>query len=768
MVTWIEPRPVTVPDAVRELVDGHSLVAEALARRGMLDPERARGFLNPEDYRPASPFDLPDLEAAVVRLQQAVDRGERIVVWGDFDADGQTATAVLYETLLALGADAEFHIPNRDQGHGVHRDALTRLIDNGARLILTCDTGVVAHAPVAHARELGAEVIITDHHLPGPHLPDALAVVNPHRLPAGHPLLTLPGVGVAYQLVRALDSDLAEQSLDLVALGTVADVATLVGDTRYLVQRGLERLRHTERPGLRAIYEAAGLNPGGITEEHIGYVLGPRLNALGRLDDAAKGVELLTTRDSTRARTLAAEVEGLNSRRQWLTKQVTAAALDQIQRNPSLLSDYHALVLSHPTWPAGIVGIVAGRLVERVGKPVFLISVPEGKRGRASGRSLPGINLVEALGDCAHLLEEYGGHADAAGFSIQPDRIPDLRTALSRAVAGRAGDIPERRLSIDAYVELPDLSLDLVSDIGQLAPFGPGNPALTLAVCDLAIQSEALIGRTEEHRRLLVEDTLGRAQTVFWWHGAGWPLPQGRFDLACTLRASDYRGLREVQVEWVDARPRETEAVELAVPAPAIEVRDYRDVREPEAVLRETMDGHDVLIWSEADPPAALATSSRLQLRPASVLALWTLPPGPQELRAGIERVQPQTVLLFGHQPGLDEPRVFLIHLAGMVKFALRKRGGWLDLEAAAAKTGHRVGTIRAGLECLATQGLLRVVVREQARWQVSSTPARVPAELDTQASALACVRLEALLDETAAYREYVLQAPAEAILGRS
>jgi len=233
-----------------------------------------------EPHTPAPPTDLPHLERAVERLQRAVQAAERILIWGDFDADGQTSTALLLETLRALGAEVTFYVPGRNEGHGVHPQRLQTLIAEGAQLILTCDTGVTAHAAIERAHRLGAEVIITDHHVPDDTLPPAVAVIDPHLLPAGeHPLQALTGVGVAYQLARALDPEIAERSLDLVALGTVADVGTLSGDNRYLVQRGLEALRRTERLGLQAIYQAADLHPEGLTEEHIGFVLGPRLNA---------------------------------------------------------------------------------------------------------------------------------------------------------------------------------------------------------------------------------------------------------------------------------------------------------------------------------------------------------------------------------------------------------------------------------------------------------------------------------------------------------
>ncbi|MFN2225548.1 MAG: single-stranded-DNA-specific exonuclease RecJ, partial [Anaerolineae bacterium] len=424
---WIDPLPIDVPPALQEAVGGPPLVARTLARRGIDTPAAAAAFLDPAAYTPAAPTDLPDLARAVERLRQAIAGRETIAVWGDFDADGQTSTTVLVESLRALGGRVTGYVPTRREGHGLHKMAVQRLVDEGARLIITCDTGITAHAAAAYAGHLGAEVIITDHHTPGEGLPPAAAVINPHRLSPGHPLRHLAGVGVAYELARGLSPIVADRALDVVALGTVADVSVLLDENRYLVQRGLEALRHTERPGLLALYAQAGLEPGGMSEEHISFVVGPRLNALGRLADAADGVELLTTDDPVRARTLATELEGLNAQRQWLTKQVTDAALAQVEREPALLHDYDVLLLSHPTWPSGIVGVVAGRLAERFGRPAVLISAPPGELARGSGRSIPGVDLIAALTDCAPLLETFGGHPGAAGFSVEPERIAELR-----------------------------------------------------------------------------------------------------------------------------------------------------------------------------------------------------------------------------------------------------------------------------------------------------------------------------------------------------
>ncbi|MCZ7543431.1 MAG: single-stranded-DNA-specific exonuclease RecJ [Anaerolineae bacterium] len=495
MSLWIDPEAVTVTEALRAAVGGHPLVTEALARRGLTDVDAARAFLDPAYYTPASPFELPDMEPAVARVAGAIDQGERIAVWGDFDVDGQTATTLLVTALRDLGADVTYHIPVREkEGHGVNIPVLRRLIDEGVRMVLTCDTGVAAHAAVDFAAARGVDVVITDHHDLPPALPDAHAVVNPARLPAGHALRTLPGVGVAYKLAEALYSragragDVA-QHLDLVALGIVVDVALQTGDTRYLLQRGIEALRRTERPGLLEMMKLADISPAYLTESDIAFGLGPRLNALGRLGDAGVAVEFLTTGDLERARILAAELEGLNARRRMLSDQVYEGALVQIERDPALQADA-ALVLAHPGWDAGVLGIVASRLVERFHKPAVLIKAPPDGLGRGSARSVEGCDITAAIAAHAAMLAGFGGHPMAAGLSIEPARIDAFRRALSRTVRAQCDALAaEPALRIDAYLPLSELSLDLARALRRLAPFGAGNPPLTLASRDLALSS---------------------------------------------------------------------------------------------------------------------------------------------------------------------------------------------------------------------------------------------------------------------------------------
>ena len=507
------------------------------------------------------------------------------------------------------------------ESHGVNIPNLARILDEGADLLITCDTGITAHEALAYAQERRLDVIVTDHHTLGETLPPALAVINPHLLPEGHPLGPLPGVGVAYKLAEALliragRAGEAANLLDLAALGIVADVAQQTGDARYLLQRGLEVLRRAKRPGLQAIMELADVNPAWLSEEHIGFAIAPRLNALGRLDDANPAVELLTTTDAQRARILALNLENLNARRQLLTSQVLDSAVKQLERDPDLL-DAPALVLAHPDWPAGVIGIAASALVERYNRPVILLASPAGQMARGSARSIEGVDITACIAAQRELLHSFGGHAMAAGLALDPANLPSFRRGLGRAVEAAvqaSGGPRERELVIEGTLRLSELNLELVADFERLAPFGPGNPPLTFILRDLAVSTRAEIGRQREHLQVTVEDRAGNAQKVLWWGGASLPQPQAgaRFDLACTLRASNFRGQRELQVEWVDFRLIPEDVIELA--ASEVQVVDHRSDPHPRALLESLRSQEDLLIWAEGEAKGILAGQDRLEL----------------------------------------------------------------------------------------------------------------------------------------------------------
>ncbi len=764
---WVEPAPVKVAPELSSVVAGHRLVAETLVRRGITTVEEARSFLDPDLYQPTSGETLPDMLKAVERLERAIHNHEKIAVWGDFDVDGQTSTSLLVSALRNLGAEVVYYIPNRaSEGHGMHIASLDHLLqanDPPVKVILTCDTGIAAHEAIDYVQAHEVDVLVTDHHHLPDELPNAYAMVNPKRVDEGHPLYELPGVGVAYKLIevmyqRAGRADELEQFLDLVALGIVADVAVQVHDTRYLLQRGLTVLRALNRLGLVEILTNAAVDAERLNEEHIGFSIAPRLNALGRLDDANPSVELLTTEDREQARILAGMMERLNEERRLLTNQVVEAAENQIQRDPSLL-DHAALVLAGKGWLAGVVGIAANRLVDVYNRPVILLSLGEDGVARGSARSVAGCDITEAIGAQSHLLLGYGGHTMAAGMSLKIDDLGDFRQALSTRVRQMIGPRPkDPTIEIGGYLNLSEITLDLLADIDRLAPFGAGNPPLIFATRGLRIVEQTKIGRTGDHVRLVVEDAQGVTVRVLWWNGGEEPLPGGRFDLAFIARATTYKGQRQVQIEWVDARPID-EAVQVGGRA-VYEVIDHRDASDALSMLQAIMTQEpNVQIWAEVETLTDYGGLTREQLKSTNALAIWTIPPSASELLRVLEQVKPKRVYLFNHDPQLDQVEPFMMRLGRLVNHVLNQRGGQVTLSALAAAMSQREATIRAGL-------MYWVFRREINLTYVDSQTLRIErlqgpykedlVRLDT---------LKALLSETQAYRSHFKLARAESLV---
>ena len=759
---WFDPAPAIGLSPLRDL---HPLVSQTLIRRGMTTPETARAFLDPLAYSPALPTDIPGLSSATDRVAYAIQTHEPVCVWGDFDVDGQTSTTILVQTLHELGADVTYHIPVRaNESHGVNIPLLTEIIDQGARLILTCDTGITANAAVDYARSREVDVVITDHHDLPESLPQACAITDPKLLPEGHSLSTLSGSGLAYKLVEELYrrfglSGAATRHLDLATLGLVADLARLTGDARYIVQLGLKALRNTGRLGLQTMLEMAELVPANLTEEHIGFVLGPRLNALGRLGDANPAVELFTTTDPARARVLATQLEGLNSQRQLLCNQVTQAAEAQLRSDPSLLAQ-PVLVLGQATWPGGVVGIVASRLVERYRKPAILFSTPPGEPARGSARSVEGLNITAAIAAQKDLLLNFGGHPMAAGLALDQEKLPEFRRRLARTVEVMLGEGPgESSLEIDGWLALPDISLDLAEALESLAPYGPGNEKLTLATRGLKLHSSATIGRNKEHLKLNVIDGADNSQTVLWWNGASEIFPEGRFDLAYNLRASDWRGTRQVQMEFVDFRLIEEKSTEVR--SGKIEVVDYRNITDPDGILADIRLQPSTLVWAEGDAKKKIGGKDRNELVPADSLVLWTTPPSLEELRHALDKVHPQTVYIFATTDPVEPPEAFMGRLAGLLKYAINHRNGKVTWSELATATAQRRITVRSGLGWLVSHGDFNIKAGTGDEMDVfvgTSTK-------DPGGASRIWSEIQSLLAETAAYRAHFKRAAKDALL---
>ncbi len=480
----------------------HPLVAQLLYNRGISEPSQVEIFLNADRRLEVDPFLLPDMHQAVSRTYQALLSGEKIAIYGDFDADGITATALLVQGLSALGGKVIPYIPHRiSEGYGLQVAALEKLRKQGISLVITVDNGITAFTEVEKAQRMGIDIIITDHHLQPSSLPPAKAVVDPKRSDSVYPFTELAGVGVAFKFLQALIKDsgrdeLANRLLDLVALGTVTDMVPLIGENRYWVKRGLELLNNTERLGLKEMIRSAGLKPGDITTESISWSLGPRLNAAGRLDDATTSYQLLLTENPQEAALLASELEEKNAERQQLVAELLDRARGRIVTSGV---DLPLLIAGDEDYPQGVMGLVAGRLSEEFYRPVIIFrSGPVTCRG--SGRSISEFNLMAALEDCHDLLSKFGGHIKAAGFTVPTRNLARFQQRLFNLAQDQLAGLDLRpHIDIDAAVPLSTFAGETFKKIQQLAPFGYGNPSPTFVTHQVEVVDQRPIGRQGKH-----------------------------------------------------------------------------------------------------------------------------------------------------------------------------------------------------------------------------------------------------------------------------
>ena len=529
------------------------LCAKVLAARGMKDPAEARRFLYEEEPL-QDPLGMKDMDRAVQRVRQALDTGETIAVYGDYDVDGITATCLLTDFLRSEGGTVIPYIPNRlEEGYGLNRGAVERLRDQGASLVVTVDCGITAVEEAQYARSLGLGVVITDHHECKQGLPEADGVVDPHREDCPYPFKCLAGVGVALKLCMALagpdrTEELLNSYADLAALGTVADVMELTGENRTIVRRGLAALPRTARPGLRALLREAGAEGKALSSISVGYTLAPRINAAGRMGSSETALELLLTQDPERAEKLAGTLCSLNRRRQELERIIFAQCDLLVDALPPEERD--ALVLAGDSWHQGVVGIVASRLTDKYAVPAFMICLQDGK-GKGSCRSYGKINLFALLEGCGSLLEAFGGHELAAGFTILEENIPAFRTRVNQLVREMREEAPVSTLTVDCVLDDPAL-LDQreVDALSLLEPFGPGNPKPVFRMDRCALAGMTQVGNGKHLKMKLTAGGGRPVDAIFFSHTAEEMGLNGgdRLDVCFYPQINEYGGVRTVQI----------------------------------------------------------------------------------------------------------------------------------------------------------------------------------------------------------------------------
>lgn len=755
---WKEPVQVDLPKELTSMPDLPDIVLQILQRQRVKTAAQARAFMDHRLYTPASSYELPDMGKSVQRILRALKDRELIGVWGDFDVDGQTSTAVLVSALRQAGARVVYHIPVRGpESHGIRLEVLQEFVKAGITLIITCDTGISEVASVAWAQHHGIDVILTDHHTLPEKIPAAFAVVNPQFLAVDHPLRPLPGVGVAYKLAEALfaethQPDASAALYDLASLGIVADIAELRDDCRFLTQSGIELIRASKRASIRSILEAAEINPSQFSEESIAFGIAPRMNALGRLDDANPMVEFLLSDDPALLAVTTNRLEGLNATRKLKCDQVFQGALDQIKRNPTLL-DHPVLMLSHPGWPAGVVGIVASRLVSLYHRPVILFVAQPGTSMKGSARSIEGIDITAAIRRQSMLLNSFGGHPMAAGLSLDPEHFKQFQRDLDRSVEQQLVDHPlTGELQIDAFQQPSSINLDLLQSIDRLAPFGAGNPSPVFAAKEVRLVSSTPLGKTREHLQLIVQDRSGETTRFTWWQGAGLPQPEGVFDLAYNARCSNYKGQPQVELEWLDFRTNEIGSVDLSTVKGGVENVDCRSRVDRTNLCREIVAHQEVVIYREGSD---LSTSGKLrdELAACPSLIIWSLPPSQSVLDQIIKTVNPAKIYWLINLPPADESAWILKSAAQRIKKALADNAGRVDIEdtAAALSVTRQVSILL--LRWFAARGDIAILEETDAACLLKSGGV-----MDKEQTALVQKQLKTALDEIQAYKRFLLR----------
>lgn len=569
---WREtPRKAEVEQFLARELEIQPLTARLLANRGIVAPDQANAFLRPDLSQLHDPFLLPDMDKAARRIVDAIIGGEKIFVHGDYDVDGVTSTAIYARTLAKLGADVFYRVPNRHvDGYDIKVAGIDWAKEQGASLVITTDCGIQAREAVSYANSLGMTVIITDHHEQGDELPCAYAVVNPHRRDSRYPWPDLAGVGVAFKTMQAVvrlykpefERSYMSGYLDLVACGTVADVMPLLNENRVFAAHGLDSLRRTKKVGLRVLLESANFDLSQrLSSENVAFGIAPRINAIGRLDDASLALDLLLTSDEAEARRLVAKLNDANIERQRSQKKITAEAVMQViqkslQKNP-------VIVVSSKGWNTGIVGIVAGKLAEQFNRPAIVIGVSDdGSWGKGSARSIPAFDVFQGISSCSSLLESCGGHAFAAGVLLKSENIEPFARSLSEYAGARlteADFLPQ--ISIDAITPPDPIDVRLLEEWERLEPFGESNPRPLLASNGVVCAGGKRVGKDQTHLKLQIEhgeaNRKWRGEAVAWGRADEWEpitLSGSAVDIVYTPSVNTFNGRRSVQLVVKDLR----------------------------------------------------------------------------------------------------------------------------------------------------------------------------------------------------------------------
>ena len=725
-----------------------SLLKRLLISRGIKTDEEMREFLNPLEFRPYQPNVFTDMEKTVERLSRAIDNQEKIVIYGDFDADGVTSTSLLYRTFSHLGANVSYFIPDREkEGHGFDTKALVKLMTAlKPKVIISVDCGISDAEAVNFIKSFKIDVIITDHHEAPEKLPDAYAIINPkapyaldENLSAKdiESLTSLAGVGVAFKVATGLlqhyeKTDFISSILSYVAVGTVADVVPLVHENRYLVTKGLDLISKGKHYGLKRLLERAGYNvEKGISAETIAFGVAPRINASGRLDTVEEAIKLLISDNPQEIEMAISNLEEFNKIRQNLCQEVFAEADDMVQkegnRNP-------AIILFNSKWHVGIIGIVASKLVEKYYKPTFLMTYSEEtKQIKCSARSIEGVHLYDAISSISELLDGFGGHSLAAGLSFSPEKYPfkQVKEQLLRVVKEMTtGKDLKPFLKIDLELTPDDITVDLVDEISKMEPFGQSNPSPVFVIKNLKLKQKRLMGENQNHLRLIVQQGANELTCVRWQQGdislvAGDPL-----DVAFHPQINEFNGNTTVQLVVEDIH---SEYLKEEEPEAAHKLKIY-DHRKKTDILQQVNDyikntKQNIMVFAEnrqildmLKPFANISEKvfTRDNPSPCNSVMFFDYPADKETFENIIRETSPQSIHLMNYDIKYFDDKEFLKTMAGMLKYAYNNNGGKVELRRCASHLGKSISLVEKILELFEECGFLNIKEKTPAYFVVN------------------------------------------------
>ncbi len=763
-----EQKQPDIPPEVSAAFSDHPFVAEIYWQRYAANGIDALfGFLDPNCYQPASPFDFPDMQRSVNLILSAIQTKKHIGVWGDFDVDGMTATALLVDCLRFSGAQVSYHIPVRGpESHGVSLEYLKSFLNEGVQLLITCDTGIDSHEALAFAARQGVQIILSDHHTLPEILPQADTILHPQLLPADHPCQALCGVGVAWELCHALmiTSEQADKTKDwywLAALGTVADVASLVKDNRYLVQQGIRSLRQNPPLLIKKIFEYNESDPSMLTEENIGFLIAPRLNAIGRLGDSNPVVEALLSEDPFICSQMANTLERYNADRRLKTEQTLAAAMNQITTDTSF-AQQPAAIVAHVGWPAGVAGIVASKLTEIFQKPALVISLDEKGTAKGSARSINGVNITRAITEQAEYLNAAGGHPMAAGFSLPAENLARFSAGIQAAVKEQLRLLPtEQKTPIDAIVSLAQADENLCLAVEKLAPFGPGNPQPVFSTPDLLVKNAFFLKKNKEYCKYLLEDSTNNLIEVIDWNGV-FPLEiNSRVDLLYRLRMNHYKNQFRKRAELVQAILREDSQQGFPGAPRSLSVRDFRlDTRKGLHWLQEHPEKTG-MIWSEGRSRETLNGLTRTELSINPTLIMAATPPDLRTFNQVLETVQPNEIILFAIPAQPETIKEFLQQIILTVQQTLKSGKNSIRVEQLHAISAQHEFFLDLGIQFINCLGKVTLRLEPGGSCQISS-----PSLPDPSKARQIQEKMEALHKEQRAFIQFYKNADSSMLTG--